>query len=189
MSVALIFTRINTTTKEVKKETRKLPSGKTGSQFIEETVAMENGDGWRASDWTVTNLEDGSTKMQSGNIIYVFRTIKQKDTSKRAYHTDHVDRFLAHCLKILKPGPEDDSPFPASEDVLRVGEMRKVYDELMIPFSVDVTRDKETDEVSVQFDVAGVKVDLDEAMVLVVSLRQIIAIVRKIQKKKARLDI
>ena len=181
MSVALIFTRINTTTKEVKKETRKLPSGKTGSQFIEETVAMENGDGWRASDWTVTNLEDGSTKMQSGNIIYVFRTIKQKDTSKRAYHTDHVDRFLAHCLKILKPGPED--------DVLRVGEMRKVYDELMIPFSVDVTRDKETDEVSVQFDVAGVKVDLDEAMNLVVSLRQIIAIVRKIQKKKARLDI
>lgn len=181
---ALIFTRIDATKEEVEKGEYDLPRGAVPIDFVTDTVADKYNDGWRKGGWAVTRNGDGSTTLKSGTITYIFFTRKKKAAlERRAYHTNHVDRFLYHCMKVLQV-PKDDMP---PVEGLSVDSMVKEFSGLPIPFSVILSRTE--DEPIVKIQLGGEEYDFEEAERVLVGLRRIIAIIRKIQKKKERLDL
>lgn len=180
----LIFTRIDAGKQDVEKGEYDLPRGAVPIDYVTDTIADKHNDGWRKGGWAVTRNTDGSTTMKSGQITYVFFTRKKKAAlERRAYHTNHVDRFLYHCMKVLQVPPDDMPPI----ETLSVDTMTKEFADLPIPFSVKLSRDEE--EPKVELLIAGEEFDLAEAEKLLIGLRRVIAIVRKIQKKKERLGL
>lgn len=176
------YTRIDGSKGEVKKGEANLPKGVAAIDYLTDTIAESYNDGWRKGGWDVTRNRDGSTTLKSGKVVYVFFTRNKKDSlTKRAYHTDHVDRFLYHCMKVLQI---DEMPDP---ETLTVDSMIKTFDDLPIPFSVSL--EKSDNEPIVSVIVGGEVFSLERADELLVGLRRIIAIVRKMQKKKDRLGL